>query len=176
MDFVKKLKSTFIGMSVIYLVLGIVMVISPVFVSNFICYFIGALLIIAGCFGIFSYIQNGGSGFLVRATLLISILFAALGIYILINPETFVSIIPIIVGIMLMLESLDKIGTVFKAKNNGYEKWLQILIAPVIIFILGLILIIYPFSAVTVFIRVIGVFLIIDAISNIYLAYSYSKI
>lgn len=176
MDFVKKLKSTFIGMSVIYLILGIVMVISPVFVSNFICYFIGALLVVGGCFGIFSYIQNGGSGFLVRVTLLISILFAALGIYILINPETFVSIIPIIVGIMLMLESLDKIGTVFKAKKNGYEKWLQVLIAPIIIFILGLVLIVFPFEVIELSIRVIGAFLIIDAISNIYLAYSYSKI
>ncbi len=175
MEILKKLKSTFIGMSIIYLIIGIVMVISPVFVSNFICYFIGALLIVGGCFGIFSYIQNGGSGFLVRMTLLVSILFAALGIYILINPETFVSIIPIIVGIMLMLESLDKIASAFKAKKNGYEKWLQVLIAPIIIFILGLILIVYPFATVTIFIRVIGVFLIVDAISNIFLAYSYGK-
>ena len=96
--------------------------------------------------------------------------------YILINPEGFVSIIPIVVGIMLVIESFDKISTTLSARKNGYQDWLKMLIPSVIIFILGLILILNPFESVTVFIRVIGIFLIIDAISNVYLAYNYGKI
>ena len=176
MNLIKKAKSALIGISIVYLLLGVIMVISPVFVSNFICYVIGALLIVVGGSGIFTYIRAGASGAFAKITLLISVLFAVLGIYILINPEGFVSIIPLVVGVMLIIESFDKISTTLNAKKNGYQNWLKMLIASVIIFALGLILVLNPFESVTVFIRVIGVFLIIDAISNIYLAYNFSKI
>ncbi len=176
MELLKKAKNALIGISVVYLVIGIIMVIMPVFVSNFICYVIGALLIVGGGSGIFTYIRAGVDGFLAKITLLIAVLFTVLGIYILINPEGFVSIIPIVVGIMLVIESFDKISTTLSARKNGYQDWLKMLIPSVIIFILGLILILNPFESVTVFIRVIGIFLIIDAISNVYLAYNYGKI
>lgn len=176
MDLLKQAKSSLIGLSAVYLALGIVMVINPIFVSNFICYVIGALLIVAGSSGIFTYIRAGESGGFAKITLLVSVLFTALGIYIFISPESFVSIIPLVVGVMLIIESLDKISSVINAKKNGYENWWKMLIATVIVFILGLVLILNPFETVAVFIRVIGIFLMIDAISNLYLAYNYSKI
>lgn len=176
MDLIKQSKSTLISVSVIYLVLGIIMVISPVLVSNFICYIIGVLLIVVGGSGIFTYIRAGESGGYAKITLLVSVLFTALGIYILISPEGFVSIIPLVVGVMMVIESFDKISNALNTKSNGYEGWYKLLIASVIIFVLGLVLIFNPFETVTVFIRVIGVFLIIDAISNIYLANQLSKI
>ena len=176
MDLIRKARSALIGISVIYLILGIVMVISPVFVSDFICYVIGGLLVVVGGSGIFTYIRAGVSGIFAKITLLVSVLFAVLGIYILINPEGFASIIPLVVGVMLIIESFDKISTTLNVKKNGYKDWFKMLIASVVIFALGLILILNPFTTVTVFIRVIGVFLIIDAISNIYLAYNFSKI
>lgn len=176
MDLIKQSQSSLISVGIIYLALGIIMVITPVLVSSFICYIIGALLIIVGGSGIFTYIKAGESGSFAKMTLLVSVLFTALGIYILISPDGFVSIIPLVVGVMLIIESFDKISNSLNAKKVGYEGWYKMLIAAVIVFLLGLVLVFNPFETVTMFIRVIGIFLIIDAISNIYLASQLSKI
>lgn len=176
MDLIKQSQSSLISVAIIYLALGIIMVVTPVLVSNFICYIIGILLIIVGGSGIYTYIKAGESGGFAKITLLISVLFTALGIYILISPNGFVSIIPLVVGVMLIIESFDKISNALNAKKLGYNEWYKMLIASIIIFILGLVLVFNPFESVTMFIRVIGIFLIIDAISNIYLSNQLSKI
>lgn len=170
MNFVEQSKSTMLMISIIYLILGIIMVVTPVFVSNIMCYIIGLLLLIVGGVGIFTYIRMGQNNISSKLTLLISILFTALGIYIFSNPEGFVSIIPLVIGGFLVIEGFDKIFNTLNLKRSGYEQWFQMLIISLIIFSLGLILILNPFASVTVFIRIIGVFLIVDAISNIYIS------
>ena len=61
-------------------------------------------------------------------------------------------------------------------KKQEYVNWWHMLITSFIILVLGLILVFNPFEVITVAIRVIGIILIIDALSNIFTIYSYSKI
>ena len=50
------------------------------------------------------------------------------------------------------------------------------LIVSLVVLIFGLILVFNPFGVITVTIRIIGIMLIIDALSNIFTIYTYSKI
>lgn len=176
MEILNKMKSTLITMAVIYVVLGLVMLLIPVAVSDFICYIIGALFLVLGAAGILSYIKTRGSSFAGSFTLIISIIFAALGVYILCNPVSFASFIPTVVGIMLVVDSVTKFQSAFELKKSGYNKWWEMLLVALIIVTLGFVLIFNPFKTVELFIRVIGALLIFDGLSNLFTIYSYSKI
>jgi len=176
MNLMKDLRNTLTGAAILYIVFGLVMLLIPVAVSSFICYLIASLFLVIGILGVFSYIKNRGLGFGSSIILIFSILFLALGIFILFNPVSFVSFIPLVVGIMLIIDSINKFQTTFDLKTRGYKNWWHMLFVSLIIVILGLFLIFNPFKSIELFIRIIGALLIFDGLSNLFALYSYSKI
>lgn len=175
MEMLEKLRNTLIATAVIYIALGLVMLLIPTVVSDFICYIIGALFLVIGIAGIVSYIKTRGTGFGGSAVLVVSIIFSALGIYILCNPVAFASFIPLVVGIMLLVDSVNKFQTTMDLKKVGYKNWWQMLIVTLIIVALAFVLMFNPFESIAMFIRLIGALLIFDGLSNIFTIYSYSR-
>ena len=175
MEFLNKIKSTLTITAVVYVVLGLVMLLIPEAVSDFICYIIGALFLVLGAAGIVSYIKARGTGF-AGFTLVVSIIFAALGVYILCNPVSFASFIPLVVGIMLVVDSFSKFQSAFDLKRLQYKNWWQMLLVGIAILLLGALMIFNPFESIALFIRVIGILLIFDGFSNLFTIYSYSKV
>lgn len=176
MKMMKNLRNTLTVTAIFYIVFGLVMLLIPVVVSSFICYLIASLFLVIGFMGIYSYIKNRGLGFGSSIILVFSILFLALGIFILFNPVSFVSFIPLVVGIMLIIDSVNKFQTAIDLKNNGYKSWWHMFLVSSIILLLGLMLIFNPFKSIELFIRIIGALLIFDGLSNLFALYSYSKI
>jgi uncharacterized membrane protein HdeD (DUF308 family) len=109
-------------------------------------------------------------------TLIISILFAALGIYIICNPLAFASFIPLVVGMMLIIGSINKFQTAYDLKKLDSGASVKVLILAILTIVFGIILVFNPFASVTLFIRIIGALLIFDGLSNLYSIYSYSKV
>jgi len=176
MKLIKETRNTLTMAAILYIVFGLVMLLIPVVVSSFICYLIASLFLVIGFMGIYSHLKRKGMGFGSSAILIFSILFLALGIFILFNPVSFVSFIPLVVGIMLIIDSVNKFQTSFDLKRNGYKKWWYMLLVSLTILLLGLLLIFNPFKSIELFIRIIGALLIFDGLSNLFALYSYSKI
>lgn len=176
MEFIKEIKTTLLVMAGFYIIMGLLMLIFPQLVSNTICYIIGAICLITGGLAIYVYIASEVYGPLAMVTLVISILFIGLGLFVFLNPETFASFIPLVMGIILALEGFSKLQSSITLKKYNYDKWWEILIGAIVIFIFGIILILNPFTSLIILIRLLGIFLIIDGISNILTAFSYNKI
>ena len=176
MDFLKEIKSSLLIMAGFYIVIGVVMLFAPIFVSNAICYILGALCLILAGFAINSYVGSEVHGFFANVILVISIVFIALGVFVIMNPEAFTSFIPIIVGAVLIVDSINKFQTMFKMKSNGYDKWWQVLILGTFILLFGILIMFNPFATMIIFIRFVGCLLILNGLSNIFTAVSYSKI
>ena len=105
-----------------------------------------------------------------------SIIFWGFGVYVLLNPESFASFLPLVVGIFLLVDSISKLSMAFDLKNASYNNWWQMLIVAFIVLGCGLLLVFNPFEALAVSVQIIGAILIVDAVSNIFTIYSYSKI
>ncbi len=176
MEFLKEIKSTLFIMSGFYIAIGLFMLLSPVAVSNFICYIIGTICLILGGLSVYTYLQSEVYGPLGVATLIMAIIFIALGVFIFMNPEVFASFIPLIMGLVLVIESFTKMQSASTLKKYNYKNWWQILVAALLVFIFGILLIFNPFTTITILIRVIGAFLIVNGISNAMTAISYTKI
>lgn len=176
MEFLKEIKSSLLIMSGFYIVVGLVMLLAPAFVSNSICYLIGAICLIIGGLAIYTYIGSEVYGSLGAAVLIIAILFIGLGLFIVLNPEWFASFIPMIMGVILVIDAFAKMQSSLRLKKYEYSKWWYVLVIALILFVLGILLLFNPFESLTLFIRVLGRFLIIDGLSNLLTVTSYSKI
>ncbi len=176
MEFIKEIKSTLFIIAGFYIIVGLIMLLAPVFVTNSICYFIGTLCLILGGLAIYTYISSQVYGPLAYGILVIAIIFIVLGVFIVSNPKAFASFIPMIMGIILAVDAFTKMQSAASLKRYNYDKWWTVLVAAFIIFALAILLIFNPFGTLTIFIRVLGAFLILDGISNVLTAVSYAKI
>lgn len=171
-----KLKNTLVATSLLCLILGVFMLLFPSAVSDFICYLVAFMFLFFGVAGVVMYIKTEVKTPYTSSTLILAIIFGALGIYIFVNPKVFASFIPLVIGIFLIADSISKLSAAFDLRKYGYPNWWNMLIVAFIILVFGLILAFNPFEVITISIMMIGFILIVDAISNIFTIYSYSKI
>lgn len=176
MEFLKEIKSTLFILSGLYIVIGLIMLIAPTFVTNMICYLIGALCLIIGGLAIYTYISSEVYGPLAYAILVIAIALIVLGVFIVVDPIGFASVLPFITGVVLVIDAFSKLQSASSLKKYNHDKWWVVLIAGFLIFAFGIILILNPFESLKLFIRIFGVFLIFDAVSSFITATSYAKI
>lgn len=160
----KEMKKNKILTATVMIILGAFMLIWPGIVSRSICYFLGAVLIFFGITKIIAYVKLTEVGFFSKVLLLFSILMILLGVALFIKPDFFSSIIPILVGICVLLESINGFMSYFQ------EKDIAILIRALLLLAFGILLLWNPFGATQVFIRIIGIYLILDGISQIYIS------
>lgn len=176
MEFLKEIKSTLFIVAGFYIIVGLIMLLAPVFVSNSVCYLIGTICLILGGLAIYTYIGSEVYGPLGYGLLVTAIAFIALGVFVVANPKAFASFIPIIMGVILAVDAFTKMQSAVSLKRYNYDKWWVVLVAALIIFAFGILLLFNPFGTLTILIRVLGAFLIIDGISSLLTAISYSKI
>ena len=172
----EKIRNTLIATAILYLMCGIIMLFFPTNVINFACYLIGIIFIFVALSGIIMYLKTEIKTAFNSFTLVMSIIFGAFGVYVLLNPKIFASFLPIVMGIFLLVDSVSKLSMAFDLKNMSYKNWWQMLIVAFMLLGLSLFLLFRPFEVVEVSVRIIGVILIVDTLSNIFTIYSYSKI
>ncbi|MBQ9011068.1 MAG: DUF308 domain-containing protein [Bacilli bacterium] len=176
MEFIKELKTTLLIMAGFYIIIGLIMLITPTFINNAICYLIGALCLIMGGLSIYTYIGSEVYGPLSIAILIIAIAFIVAGIFIITSPEMFQTIVPIIMGVLLILSSFAKMQSASTIKKYNYNKWWAVLVGALIVFVFGIILLLNPFESLMLFTRILGLFLIVDGISSLITSFGYIKI
>lgn len=162
----RSIKDSYIVTSVLYILLGLVLFIYPEMSLKLVCNMIGALILIYGGIKIFSWFRNRESGFF-RFDLILGIVFAVIGGFLLLRPDIIVSILPVTIGIYILFDSLVNLRQAFDLKEAGYEKWWSMLILAVIMIILGLIMIFNPFGTVSLMVMFMGGIFLFRGISNV---------
>lgn len=144
----------------IYILVGLLMIISPKTVSDFICFLIGGIILLFSSNQIFSFIRDKRSKF----KLVLGVLTLILGSYIILNPEEFISFIPFVAGVIIIIDSVSKIVQSVDLRKYGYANWSKITITSLLMLLFGLFLLFNPFGAIEIVIRILGIFLIIDGV------------
>ena len=152
--------------SIIFLLLGIIILIYPQISINVLAYMIAGLFIVSGIYliGIDLYTRNL---FFPMDTLLNGIFSILLGVITLIYPNIFRVIIPIILGTYFIVTSILKLRIVSILKDIDTSSWILSIITTILSIICGIILIINPMDtsiALTIF---AGIMIMIYSISNI---------
>lgn len=155
-------------MSIISLVLGIVMVIYPEKTMSVICYVIAGAILVYGIIDIISYFTAKAYNGAFSLTLLKGVVAAVIGIIIFINPKYLATFIPIVLGILLIIDGITSIQKSVFLKNNNVYFWHVSMVESIITFAFGIFVLINPLSVERAIIICLGIAFIWYGISSIW--------
>lgn len=166
----KKSKLGVILTALVMAVIGTVLVLFPGQALITILRIVGVGLILIGGIGVVGYFVQKDPEKKSIWKMLVSAAEAVIGVVILANPALVISIYPVIMGIVIILDGLSNVLSAISMKQHGISAWKYSIVLSLITIALGVIILCNPFSTVSALISIIGVVLIYDAISNILIA------
>jgi len=133
--------------SLIYIVLGVCLVFMPVNTINVICKFVfGILLILVGMYHILIYVTEKLNSTIFD--LFSGGILMVLGIFLFMNPQIVVKLLPILLGTFILVDSIWTLKGSFKLKKRGVDTWRILLFGSLIFIALGISLVVNPFTMV----------------------------
>ena len=164
---IQDMKHNYFINAVIMVILGIVLVIWPHILGVMLCYLLGGALIVMGVFQLISFLRGERLGFYNKFVMMMGIVLVLLGIWICAQPRIVLSIIPVVVGIIVLIHGLMDIQYTLDIKKAGREKWWIALIAAALTLIVGLLLVLNPFTAYEITMVLLGVAMLYDGGSDL---------
>lgn len=166
-EFFKKLRIAAYAAALLTIALGVVLIAWPMEVTGLICRVLGALLVVMGAVYIFGYFVEGRGILAVTGGLL----FLLLGVWIFITPQSIATLVPIVIGVVLLVHSLRDFQMASEAKQNGSEQWMLLFLLALLNCVFGVVCICDSFGVISVAVRILGIALVYDGISNMIIIY-----
>ena len=169
MKLLKQLKWDTLLMGVLYILLGIVALVIPETMEKLLGFLIGVVLIIAGAVSMISYLLRDAHQNYYHNDFLHGLLGILLGIVVLYKVDFIISLVPWLLGILVLVSGLSKLQDVIDLRRMEYGNWVFMLVLAIINIAFGLILIFNPMA-----VAMMGVGLIFsgitDCITTVYFA------
>ena len=171
----KELKWEAILTGVLYILLGIVALVIPETMQKTLGYLIGIVLIVAGAVSMICYLLRDARDNYYHNEFVFGLVGIVVGVAVLYKVEVIISLIPFILGILVLFSGCSKLQDAIDLKRLGYESWVGMLVVAAINVILGIVLICNPFKAAILLFRVLGVGLILSGASDCFSTIYFSR-
>lgn len=166
----KFFKSSILG-SLALVILGILLIFQSEATIISISYTIGGILVAIGVLAILKYLKNSKSQINSGLDIVYGVVTVILGVIVISNPAAIASIIPFVVGFIIIINSARKLQYSIELKNNENELWKSTMIIAFITTICGVVLVINPFKGVVFITKIVGILItlysVLDIISTI---------
>lgn len=153
--------------SIFLLLLGLLLFFKSSATLIGISYIIGALLIALGVLAILNYIKSSYKDIFVKLNIIYGIVSIVAGIFLITVPEFIGSIIPVVVGIVVIISSSLKIQQALILQKNSNRYFIPSLTIAIICLVCGVIILFNPFTSAVVITQLIGLIMITYAILDI---------
>ncbi len=156
-EFDKAFKTSMISW-IIFIILGIFLFTKAELTLKIISYVVGGTLFLAIVPIIKALLTKNVS--YMNYSFISEIFMVTAGIIIILNPELIASIIPILIGIIMIVNGVSKFQFALALKSSNVKNWVFNLILSAIVISLGIIFLVNPFKGAVAITKVIGIFMI----------------
>ena len=167
MEYIEKIfkKSGWLSIieSIIFAVLGLILIWHPEETVRVISYIIGIAFIALGIYKVINYISSKGKYDFYNYDFLYGLMAIIIGIVIIAYSWAIGSIFRIVIGIWIIYSSFMRIGLAMKLKNQGFNVWAYSFILAIIMLILGLVITLHQGAI----IQVVGGLMIVSSVIDI---------
>lgn len=164
--FDKLLKSSIIS-SIALVAFGVLLIIQSELTIIAISYVIGGLLVALGVIATMRFIKHIKESTKSDLDIIYGIVCIILGVVVIRNPEAIASIIPFVLGLVIIINSATKLQYSFELYKEKNHLWLSTLILSIIMVVCGIVLVFNPFKGAVLLTRIVGVFILIYAILDL---------
>lgn len=166
MKALKELKWDALLKGVLYILLGLAAFLIPETMEKTLAYLLAGVLILAGAVSMVCYLLRDAKQNYYRNDFLYGLIGIALGVIVLYKIELIISLVPVILGIMVLISGCAKLQDVIDIKRLNSGNWIALLVIAVIDIVFGILLITNPFKAASILFRLIGAGLIFSGITD----------
>lgn len=166
MEQTKRFKLFFVLVSIAYILLGVLRLLTPNPDEVFICYVLGGALLLAGIIRVSLYFARRDEQRVFRSDLATGVMLLIGGVYVLIRPEEIITLLPIILGFGVLYDSILKLQYSFELKRTTLRAWWVIMVLAVLTTIAAVLLIMADFDS-AFMIYFLGIVLIFDGVVNL---------
>lgn len=166
-DFLKKATVTNLISTVVFLVIGIILVTTPITVLSVITYVVEVTLVIWGAITIINYVRVESRYDVFSCGFAQGIVYILLALFLIVNPNIITTILPICIGILIVFGSLSRIQIAIKLSAWGQRASAIYMFLAILMFALGLVIICNPFETAAVIVQMLGAGIVIYAILDI---------
>lgn len=160
---------------ILTIIVGIILIVNSVEATVMICRVIGIILLMSGVFFTGASLLNMNST-VQKFNLVPGLIQLLLGLYITVRPGNIVGFITVIIGIIVLFQSFSILEHGLETKFLGYKIWWITAIFAVIMAVLGIVIIVNPFGAISAAMKFTGFVLIVQGIIDAVTRYRADKI
>ena len=169
MNYIKSLKVNYSLSAVICVILGIVLLVWPGQSTQVVCMVLGIVLGGFGLIQIILYLATKEKTMVSHSMMMLGVVLAVIGGWIVLKPETIIKAVPMIVGILIMIHGFHNAVQAIDLTTMQYDNWWEALLLSLLTVALGVVLICNPFTIVDTVVRIIGAFLVYDGLSDMWI-------
>lgn len=166
-EFIKKHEKNSIIISILMIIMSLFLIFEPIKALKTIVMIFGIVITLSGIVSLFSYFRLGRELKMISFSLIEGLLEIIAGILILYNTEVMATFIPIMVGIWIIVKNLIRFQLSINLKQIPNSGWIWFLIASILAILLGVLIIIKPFSATLTITLIAGIILFITEFLNL---------
>lgn len=169
----KQIRGEFLLSSIVCIVLGIVLIIWGDAVLLMMGRGFGAIFVLVGVVNLASFFLNSMSNIV---TGFLGAVVSVIGIWVMLDPGMVAKIIPIVLGVLLVFHGVKAVMVALESKKFGDERWWAGAILGAVSIVLGVLCIVSAFQIMTLAVALIGVALVYNGVSNIWLLVRANKV
>ena len=148
--------------SILTVVAGVVLLLVPELTNKVVGIIAGIIFLLEGINSIYKYFPREGAK-LYNLSLVFGVLYAVLGVVIIIYPFTVVEFVTVCLGLYMIINGASKVNYALWLKRGNEDSWLITLATGILVAIVGILVIFNPFASLTLT-KLAGAFLIITGI------------
>lgn len=168
-NLLKRIKANALLSALIYTALGVVLLVWPELSTNVLCTALGLVLLVSGIADILEFVLQRDGSLYYNLQLGLGVILCAVGGWLLLRPTLIAVIIPRIIGVLVCFHGCKDFGDALTLRKNKSPRATAALLLGIITILLGAVLVVNPFSAFTTVVRIIGLVLIYDGVSDLWI-------
>lgn len=170
MTILKSEKKGFICSGLVYLLVGLFMCVWPVGTAEIMCVVAGAALIVSGVIKAAAYFRKKDYGLMPRVDFASSALLVILGVLLASRPDVFMSLVPFILGMMILVNSVFQLQVSFELHAIKFHGWWYHLAAALGCGIVAIVMMFDPFGSYRIVAVFMGLAFIVDGAADLWTA------
>ena len=165
---IKSIRKHMLLASILLLVLGICFIVWPDEAARILARATAIVIIAVGLFELILFFIGKKKGIVDIPAIISGVLLGALGIYLLIQPDTMLKFFNIIFGIIIIIIGLDHIFQAIFIIRHIRSLWWISLIVGLVALGLGVLTLLNPFSAIRTAMIIVGITMVVEAIVGLW--------
>lgn len=155
--------------SLLFILLGLVLLLWPDIASTIVCYSLGVLILVFAVFRIISFFTDKKIYFIFNLDLIVGLVAAGIGIFMLLRPDIVISILPFIIGLVLIFSSILDFQKTFLLREYGNKRWISSMVFTCLKLAFGIFMLAAPLFIAETLVRLIGIGLIYNGLSELWI-------